>query len=156
MRNHHRIDRRCWQVSPPAARRRRLFSAGQRLGLAIRDKGCVFPGCDRPPSWCEAHHIDSWAIGGATDLTNGCLLCGYHHRLVHKGDWQIIIAGDNHPNVIPPDWIDTARTHPQHLLAPPLATQTPALKKGSPLNRHTDCDKQTHHHELSAPASRGM
>ena len=35
----------------------RLFSPGQRLGFAVRDKGCVFPGCDRPPSWCEAHHI---------------------------------------------------------------------------------------------------
>jgi Domain of unknown function (DUF222) len=91
-------------------RAKRLFSLGQRLGFAVRDKGCVFPGCDRPPSWCEAHHIHSWRHGGATDLINGCLLCGYHHRLIHAGHWQVIIGGDGHPYVIPPDWIDQART----------------------------------------------
>jgi Domain of unknown function (DUF222) len=46
-------------------RTKRLFTLGQRLGFAVRDKGCVFPGCDRPPSWCEAHHIGSWSRGGA-------------------------------------------------------------------------------------------
>jgi hypothetical protein len=91
-------------------RRQRLFTAAQRIGLAVRDKGCIFPGCDRPPSWCESHHIVSWAVGGATDLTNGCLLCAYHHRLVHNGHWQIIIGEDRHPTVIPPEWIDPART----------------------------------------------
>ena len=92
-------------VSRPIA-----VSFAQRLGFAVRDKGCVFPGCDRPPSWCEAHHITPWARGGGTDLTNGCLLCGYHHRLIHQGDWQIIMAEDWHPQVIPPDWIDPVRT----------------------------------------------
>jgi hypothetical protein len=91
-------------------RSRRLFTPGQRLGFAVRDKGCVFPGCDRPPSWCEAHHIGSWADGGPTDLTNGCLLCGYHHRLIHHGDWQVVMGGDGHPQVIPPDWTDPLRT----------------------------------------------
>jgi hypothetical protein len=93
-----------------AGRSSRLFPLGQRLGFAVRDKGCVFPGCDRPPSWCESHHINSWAAGGPTDLTNGCLLCGYHHRLIHAGHWQIIIGDNGHPYVIPPDWIDPTRT----------------------------------------------
>jgi hypothetical protein len=91
-------------------RTRRLFSLGQRLGFAVRDKGCVFPGCDRPPSWCEAHHIRGWSRSGPTDLANGCLLCGYHHRLIHHGDWQVIMGADGHPYVIPPDWIDPTRT----------------------------------------------
>jgi hypothetical protein len=90
-------------------RTRRLFTLGQRLGFAVRDKGCVFPGCDRPPAWCEAHHIGSWSRGGPTDLTIGCLLCGHHHRLIHQGDWQIIMGADQHPYVIPPDWIDPTR-----------------------------------------------
>jgi Domain of unknown function (DUF222) len=90
-------------------RRRRLLTAAQRLGLAVRDKGCIFPGCGRPPSWCESHHIQGWSSGGATDLVNGCLLCGFHHRLVHNGDWQIIIGDDHHPHVIPPEWIDPKR-----------------------------------------------
>jgi hypothetical protein len=91
-------------------RTKRLFSAAQRLAMAVRDKGCVFPGCDRPPSWCEAHHIGGWTRGGPTDLTNGCLLCGFHHRLIHNGHWQIIMAADGHPMVIPPEWIDPQRT----------------------------------------------
>jgi hypothetical protein len=90
-------------------RTKRLFTLGQRLGFAVRDKGCIFPGCDRPPAWCEAHHIDSWSRGGPTDLTNGCLLCGHHHRLIHQGDWQVIMGTDRHPYVIPPEWIDPAR-----------------------------------------------
>jgi hypothetical protein len=91
-------------------RTRRLFTLGQRLGFAVRDKGCVFPGCDRPPAWCEAHHIRGWSRGGPTDLANGCLLCGHHHRLIHQRDWQIIMGADGHPHVIPPDWNDPTRT----------------------------------------------
>jgi hypothetical protein len=91
-------------------RTKRLFTPTQRLGFTVRDKGCVFPGCDRPPSWCEAHHIDPWSRGGPTDLTNGCLLCGHHHRLIHQGDWHVIMGTDGRPYVIPPDWIDPART----------------------------------------------
>jgi hypothetical protein len=115
-------------------RAKRLFTLGQRLGFAARDKRCVFPGCDRPPSWCEAHHINSWSRGGPTDLSNGCLLCGYHHRLIHQGDWQVIMAKDGHPKVVPPDWIDPARNPMRNSYwhTPGLATQTPALKKGIP------------------------
>jgi Domain of unknown function (DUF222) len=91
-------------------RTKRLFSLAQRLGIAVRDKGCIFPGCDRPPSWCEAHHIVSFKDGGPTDLTNGCLLCGYHHRLIHAGHRQVMMGDDGHPYVIPPDWIDPTRT----------------------------------------------
>jgi hypothetical protein len=32
-----------------------------------------------------------------------------HDRLVHNGDWQIIISDDHHPHVIPPEWIDPKR-----------------------------------------------
>src|SRR3546814_13633326 len=41
-------------------RDQRLFTARQRIALSARDGGCIWPGCDRPPSWCEAHHIDEW------------------------------------------------------------------------------------------------
>jgi hypothetical protein len=39
----------------------RLFDRRQRLALTLRDGGCVFPGCDRPPGWCEAHHVNPWS-----------------------------------------------------------------------------------------------
>ncbi len=58
----------------------RLFDRTQRRALTTRDKGCAFPGCDIPSPWCEAHHITYWSHGGPTDLDNGVLLCGRHHR----------------------------------------------------------------------------
>ena len=62
-------------------------SAGQtqRQALTLRDGGCRFPGCDRPPGWTECHHIWWWEHGGPTDLENLCLLCSHHHHLCHTG-----------------------------------------------------------------------
>ncbi|MQA26135.1 MAG: DUF222 domain-containing protein [Micromonosporaceae bacterium] len=87
----------------------RLFTPAQRRALILRDKGCAFPGCDRHPQWCEAHHIRHWADGGVSDLDNGVLLCGHHHRLIHKGEWEVQIADDGHPEFIPPSLIDPRR-----------------------------------------------
>ncbi len=69
-------------------RRQRLFSRTQRRALVYRDRGCVFPGCDRGPKWCDAHHLKPWDEGGLTDLINGALLCRRHHRMVHLG-WRL-------------------------------------------------------------------
>jgi hypothetical protein len=63
----------------------RVVSPAQRTALAVRDGGCVFPGCDRPLAWCEAHHLRHWLHGGATDLGNLVLLCRTHHRAIHEG-----------------------------------------------------------------------
>ncbi|MFF0368977.1 MULTISPECIES: HNH endonuclease signature motif containing protein [unclassified Micromonospora] len=60
-------------------RQRRLVTGPLRRALVLRDGGCAFPGCDRPPRWCAAHHIDHWADGGPTSLDNAVLLCGHHH-----------------------------------------------------------------------------
>jgi hypothetical protein len=84
----------------------RTWPTGIRRAVALRDGGCVFPGCDRPARWSEIHHIWFWANGGPTSLANAAMLCGYHHTLVHQGDWQIRMAKDGHPEVIPPTWID--------------------------------------------------
>jgi Domain of unknown function (DUF222)/HNH endonuclease len=65
-------------------RTRRLATIAQRRALEVRDGGCRFVGCDRPPGWCDAHHIVSWLEGGATDLDNLVLLCRSHHMLVHR------------------------------------------------------------------------
>lgn len=47
-------------------RSQRLFSGSLRRALALRDGGCSFPGCDRPPAWCDGSHMRSWADGGVT------------------------------------------------------------------------------------------
>lgn len=71
-------------------RAKRLFTPAQRLAMADRDGGCTYPGCDRPPAWTEAHHLDWWAKdGGATDLDRGTLLCARHHHWVHSEDIHI-------------------------------------------------------------------
>ncbi|MET8092048.1 DUF222 domain-containing protein [Micromonospora sp. NPDC005220] len=87
-------------------RQRRLITGPLRRALVLRDRGCAFPGCDRPPRWCDAHHIRHWADGGDTSLANAVLLCGHHHRHLHHGDWVVRLAGDGHPEFVPPAWLD--------------------------------------------------
>lgn len=87
-------------------RSRRLFTGPLRRAIILRDRGCAFPGCDRPPEWCQVHHIVAWSRGGSTDLGNAALLCGYHHRLVHHADWHIRLGRDRRPEFIPPAGVD--------------------------------------------------
>jgi hypothetical protein len=65
-------------------RRTPVVSAAMRRAVVVRDRRCRFPGCDRPHSWCDAHHVAHWADGGATALANLILLCRRHHRLLHE------------------------------------------------------------------------
>jgi hypothetical protein len=55
--------------------------------LNQRDRGCVFPDCDAPIGWTQAHHLIHWADGGKTDLDNLILVCHRHHHLLHEGGW---------------------------------------------------------------------
>jgi len=93
-------------------REQRLFSRRQRTVLEERDGGCRWTGCDRPPSWCEAHHIEHWARdGGRTDVADGILLCKHHHLLLHDHHWEIERRGPARSEywlVPPPDARDAA------------------------------------------------
>lgn len=91
-------------------RSRRLFTENQHTALAAIWGGCAAPGCDRPPSWTEAHHIDEWKRDhGRTDVADGILLCRHHHMLIHNNHWRI------------------RRNGAEYLLEPP---------PGDPLHRH--------------------
>lgn len=64
-------------------RRTPVVPPSLRRAVIVRDRGCRFPGCDRPHAWCDAHHVVHWADGGPTALPNLLLLCRRHHRMVH-------------------------------------------------------------------------
>jgi hypothetical protein len=86
-------------------REHRLFTPRQRVALAERDGGCLWTGCERPPSWCEAHHIQHWARDhGRTDVADGLLLCKHHHLLLHDHHWEIERRGPDRSEywLIPP------------------------------------------------------
>jgi hypothetical protein len=104
-------------------REQRLYTKRQRLALAIRDGGCRAPGCTRPPSWCEAHHITYWARdNGKTDIADGILLCKHHHLLFHNNGWQVRRDPDNTYWLIPPPGIDATQT-PR-----PMPAESPAIR----------------------------
>jgi hypothetical protein len=67
----------------------RTIPASTRRALEARDQHCVFPGCDRPLSWCDGHHLVWWIKGGSTELPNLALLCRHHHRMVHEEGWVL-------------------------------------------------------------------
>jgi hypothetical protein len=87
----------------------RLFTEAQRRALAVRDGGCIWPGCDAPPGWCEVAHLVPWSHNGPTDLANGALMCRFHHRRFDNDRWAIEREGGT-LWLIPPPWVDATRT----------------------------------------------
>jgi hypothetical protein len=65
-------------------RTRRTVPPSLRGLIVLRDQHCVFPGCDRPAAWCEAHHLVHWEHGGPTDADNLALVCVHHHHTLHE------------------------------------------------------------------------
>jgi hypothetical protein len=96
-------------------RAQRLVTAPIRNALIARDRGCAMPGCDRPPEWCEAHHIVFWAHHGETRVDNLVLLCSFHHTLVHNKAWIIQLI-DGIPHFTAPRWIDPTQTPQRNTL----------------------------------------
>lgn len=99
----------------------RHANTAQRRALAVRDNGCGFPGCTRPPKWTQPHHILGWAVGGPTDVDSLVLLCAAHHRVIHHGEWEVRSNPTDHrPEFIPPAHVD-ARRRPlrNHAHGPP-------------------------------------
>ena len=83
-------------------RAKRTISGPARKALNVRDKHCVWTGCERPASWTEGHHLVHWIHGGTNEPSNLALLCYRHHWMVHEGNWQIIRGDDGRIVTIPP------------------------------------------------------
>lgn len=86
-------------------RERRLFTSTLRQLVIRRDQGCAFPGCDRGPADCQVHHIVSWYLGGVTSLSNGVMLCTFHHHIVEpdpndpNAGWLIRLDARGNPQI---------------------------------------------------------
>ncbi|MGN6414207.1 DUF222 domain-containing protein [Flexivirga sp.] len=89
-------------------RRERLATRAIRAAVILRDRGCTFPGCDRPPGFCEVHHVTPWWAGGHTCLTDSALLCGRHHHTVHRQGYMAEVRPDG------VHWILTPGLMPGH------------------------------------------
>lgn len=87
----------------------RCFTGAQRRAIAVRDGGCVIPGCSVPPAWCEVHHVVPHADDPqGTHTDNGVLLCWHHHRTIDRSGWRVRMA-EGVPWVSPPSWLDATR-----------------------------------------------
>jgi len=94
-----------------AGRSSRTVPLRLRRLLIARDRHCQWPGCDQPPSRCDAHHIHHWTDGGPTDLDNLVLLCHRHHHHLHQhgytmvaqpdGTWLAVQESDARPTTTP-------------------------------------------------------
>jgi hypothetical protein len=64
----------------------RHFTTLQRRMIRLRDGCCQHPGCRRPSRVCEYDHITPWSARGPTLVSNGQLLCPFHHQWKHRHD----------------------------------------------------------------------
>ncbi len=88
----------------------RLYDRRQREALAVRDGGCLWPECERPPAFTEAHHTKQWKRDrGGTDINDGVLLCRFHHLQLHNNHWEIARRGSDFW-LTPPRLVDPAQT----------------------------------------------
>lgn len=83
-----------------------------RRAVILRDRHCVFPGCDQPPAVCQVHHLTPRAQGGPTALANLTLLCRFHHLIaVHEWGWRLVLHADTSVTAISPDGRRVLRSH---------------------------------------------
>ena len=73
----------------------RTVPIGLWRALVVRDGGCVWPGCDAPPSWCDvAHGNVAYTRDGRLSPDNALLRCRRHHRRFDHGPYKVRIDGD--------------------------------------------------------------
>ncbi|QYG91344.1 DUF222 domain-containing protein [Iamia sp. SCSIO 61187] len=102
--NIHRVITKADGTVLDYGRSTRTIPAPLFQALCIRDKGCRFPGCDRPAHRTDGHHVAEWiAHRGPTNLRNLVLLCRYHHGVVHRPGWTIELQPDATVIITTPD-----------------------------------------------------
>lgn len=90
--------------------------------LVVRDRHCRFEGCDRPPPFCEAHHVVPVQDGGPTRLDNLVLKCSRHHHIGHLAGWHEKLLPDGTLVMTGPDGVERVTRPPGAL---PAAVRPP-------------------------------
>ncbi|HEY3143328.1 MAG TPA: DUF222 domain-containing protein [Acidimicrobiales bacterium] len=93
----------------------RTIAANLWAALVARDGHCRMYGCDRPPEWCEGHHVQWWEHGGPTNLGNLILGCDRHHHIWHLPGWHLKLHPDATLEITTPHGRHYT-THPQSQL----------------------------------------
>jgi hypothetical protein len=94
-------------------RKTRSVPPAIRRALNARDRGCRFPGCSNT-RYVDAHHIQHWAHGGETKLSNLVQLCRFHHRQVHEGRVVVQRLDDGAVRFLRPDGRSFDSVAPDH------------------------------------------
>ncbi|HME93241.1 MAG TPA: DUF222 domain-containing protein [Methylomirabilota bacterium] len=81
--------------------RTRTIPPALRRALHHRDRACRFPGCGG--RILEGHHVQHWANGGPTTLSNLISLCRRHHRAVHEQGYRVVHHPDGAFQLMRPD-----------------------------------------------------
>ena len=84
--------------------------------LEVRDHHCRYPGCDRPPAWCDGHHVVHWIDNGPTVIDNCVLLCRRHHRRCHQPGWHATLTPDGTLTITTPTGTVLVSHTPLHQL----------------------------------------
>lgn len=91
-----------WREPLTVGRKTRTIPQAIRRALNSRDRGCRFPGCTNA-RYVDGHHVQHWAKGGETSLSNLVTLCRFHHRQVHEGNVIVRILDDGAFRFVKPD-----------------------------------------------------
>jgi len=106
----------------------RTATPAQRRALAVRDRGCLIPGCSIPAEACQTHHVTEWASGGSTDISNLVLLCWAHHRQVDLAMWSITPNRGGGPPPRPAPGANPGTPWPANHGSPWTITRTPRTR----------------------------
>ncbi|HEY0686621.1 MAG TPA: DUF222 domain-containing protein [Steroidobacter sp.] len=95
-------------------RKTRSIPPALHRAMRSRDRGCCrFPGCPNT-RYLDGHHIQHWAHGGETKLSNLVSLCRFHHRQVHEGNVAVLVLDDGAIRFVTPTGESFDSTLPNH------------------------------------------
>ncbi len=86
-----------------AGRSRRLFTGTQRDLVLAASIHCVFAGCDRPATRCQADHLQPHSHNGPTNTDNGAPCCTHHNPWRHQHHYRITRDTHGHWHTWRPD-----------------------------------------------------